>query len=283
MDPNKKRDESKYCRFHEGYGHDTDRCWDLKREIEQLIQSGVLRKFVHEKFGEKKEGRRCGEGGANRKAKEVTGVIHVIDGGEPYSNTQKKKRNRRRSATVFVIEREIAQEVSFGPEVGGHVQGPHNDALVIEAVIRNHSSQADLDRLRKFYLRKASVPLIGLGGKPIRPEGTVSIYVELGEKNEGPLKNLHAQFNVVDLPLAYNGIFGRPFLYQSGAVTSIRLLILKITTSEGTIVVRGSQEMARECCMVATKEEESLSITTYAGIVVDEEEPRGAEPVGEMK
>ncbi|XP_050217585.1 uncharacterized protein LOC126668425 [Mercurialis annua] len=46
LHPDKERDKSKYCRFHEGYGHDTDRCWDLKREIEQLIQSGVLKKFV---------------------------------------------------------------------------------------------------------------------------------------------------------------------------------------------------------------------------------------------
>ncbi|XP_050207463.1 uncharacterized protein LOC126656882 [Mercurialis annua] len=138
MDPDKERDKSKYYRFHEGYGHDTDRCWDLKREIEQLIQSGVLRKFVHEKTGEKRKGDTTEKEEQNKKAKEVAGVIHVIDGGERYNNSKKKKRNRRGSATIFAIEREIAQEVSFGPEDGGHVRGPHNDALVIEAVIRNH-------------------------------------------------------------------------------------------------------------------------------------------------
>ncbi|XP_050211638.1 uncharacterized protein LOC126661810 [Mercurialis annua] len=247
MDPDKERDKSKYCRFHEGYGHDTDRCWDLKREIEQLIQSGVLRKFVHEKTGEKRKGDATEKEEQTKKAKEVAGVIHVIDGGDPYSNSQKKKRNRRGSATIFAIEREVTQEVSFGPEDGGHVRGPHNDALVIEAVIRNHQvkrilidegSSVNLLTLEAFKemkgsitdLRKASVPLIGLGGKPIRPEGTVNLYVELGEKTEGPLKKLHAQFNMVDLPLAYNGILGRPLLYQSSAVTSIRLLTLKIPT-----------------------------------------------------
>ncbi|XP_050229128.1 uncharacterized protein LOC126678270 [Mercurialis annua] len=109
MDPDKERDKSKYCRFHESYGHDTDRCWDLKREIEQLIQFGMLRKFVHEKTGEKRKGDTTEKDEQNKKAKEVAGIIHVIDGGEPYGNSQKKKRNRRGSATMFAIEREIAQ------------------------------------------------------------------------------------------------------------------------------------------------------------------------------
>ncbi|XP_050233350.1 uncharacterized protein LOC126681837 [Mercurialis annua] len=199
----------------------------------------------------------------SKNKKDVVGVVHIIDGGEPYRNTQKKKRNRRGSATIFAIEREIVPEVSFGPDDGQHVKGPHNDALVIEAVIRNHlvkqilvdeGSSVNLLTLEAFKemkgsttdLRKSSIPLVGLGGAPVRPEGMVSLYVELGDKKEGPIKRMHAQFNVVDLPLAYNGKVGRPFLYQSGAVTSIRLLTLKMPTSEGEVVVRGNQEMARE-------------------------------------
>ena len=44
-DPN-KRNRNKYCRFHRDYGHDTDECFDLKQQIENLIRQGKLRNFL---------------------------------------------------------------------------------------------------------------------------------------------------------------------------------------------------------------------------------------------
>ena len=44
-DPN-KRNKSKYCRFHRDHGYDTDECYDLKQQIENLIRQGKLRHFV---------------------------------------------------------------------------------------------------------------------------------------------------------------------------------------------------------------------------------------------
>ena len=43
-DPN-KRNKNKYC-FHKDHGHDTDACYDLKQQIENLIRQGKLRHFV---------------------------------------------------------------------------------------------------------------------------------------------------------------------------------------------------------------------------------------------
>ena len=41
-----KRDMMKFCRFHNGYGHDTNLCNQLKDEIEFLIRQGHLRRYV---------------------------------------------------------------------------------------------------------------------------------------------------------------------------------------------------------------------------------------------
>ena len=40
------RSKKKYCHFHRDYGHYTDKCKDLKEQIEELIKKGKLQKFV---------------------------------------------------------------------------------------------------------------------------------------------------------------------------------------------------------------------------------------------
>ena len=40
------RDNTKYCEFHRDYGHRTDNCIQLRREIEYLIQRGYLLRFI---------------------------------------------------------------------------------------------------------------------------------------------------------------------------------------------------------------------------------------------
>ena len=44
-DPN-KCNRNKYCRFHRDYGHDTDECFDLKQQVENLIRQGKLKSFL---------------------------------------------------------------------------------------------------------------------------------------------------------------------------------------------------------------------------------------------
>ena len=44
-----KRDSTKYCEFHMGHGHRTDDCTQLRKEIEYLIRSGHLPRFVASK------------------------------------------------------------------------------------------------------------------------------------------------------------------------------------------------------------------------------------------
>ena len=40
------RDNTRYCEFHRDYGHRTDDCIQLKKEIEYLIRRGYFRRFI---------------------------------------------------------------------------------------------------------------------------------------------------------------------------------------------------------------------------------------------
>ena len=44
-DPN-KCNRNKNCHFHRDHGRDTDECFDLKQQIENLIRQGKLRNFL---------------------------------------------------------------------------------------------------------------------------------------------------------------------------------------------------------------------------------------------
>ena len=58
--------------------------------------------------------------------------------------------------------------------------------------------------------------------------GVAELTIEFGDRETKDTKTVKPLFNIVDLPLAYNGIIGKPILYEIDAATSIRRLSMKI-------------------------------------------------------
>ncbi|XP_050229192.1 uncharacterized protein LOC126678333 [Mercurialis annua] len=88
------RDENRYCQFHEDCRHDIEECYDLKKEIEKMIESGALRRFTsrkedkHQRIeGTDKEEKKEEE---RRRKKEIAGVINVIVLGKSIREGRKK-------------------------------------------------------------------------------------------------------------------------------------------------------------------------------------------------
>ena len=138
----------------------------------------------------------------------------------------------------------------------------HDDALVVIAQINgflvkrvmvDQGSRAnvmypDLFRglgLKNQDLSKYDTPLVGFDGRVVIPEGQISLPVNM----EG--KEVMVAFIVASSSSPYTAILGRPWIHARGAVPSTLHVKVKFPTNQGVAIVRGSQQMARQCLVAA--------------------------------
>ena len=160
--------------------------------------------------------------------------------------------------------------ITFRPEDGQHIWHPHNDALVISAHIQNYLVKKLLIddgspvNVLSWNTYKAIGGLVtdlktiknlitSFSRGKIQPMGMVELTVKFGNRAIRDIKTVKSLFNIVDLPLTYNGIIGRPIFYEIDAATSIRRLTMKIPLQDRAITILGDQTMAQQCYQLATK------------------------------
>ncbi|XP_043809464.1 uncharacterized protein LOC122722521 [Manihot esculenta] len=141
-----QRNPDKYCQYHRTHGHDTNNCFQLIAEIERLIKRGHLKNFVKKPEGQRPPPtptvhtpRRAGANPANDGS---SGTIHMIVGGTGGRMSRRgKKRSREEgnsNAEVMQVVEHSSTTISFSSEDARDIQMPHDDALVIEAIIHNY-------------------------------------------------------------------------------------------------------------------------------------------------
>ena len=188
-DPN-KRNKNKYCRFHRDHGHDTDKCYDLKQQIENLIRQGKLRHFVGRDHKDEKLKAKMEES-----SRPPLGEIRVIIGGTSTGQTSKSKKTYLK--VVQNVQLFDEPTISFTDEEAERIHHPHDDAIVITLLIADYTtrrvlvdngSSADIlyypafqqIRLGRDLLHPACSLLIGFGGMKVQPVGTVTLPVVVG-------------------------------------------------------------------------------------------------------
>ncbi|XP_074346235.1 uncharacterized protein LOC141685008 [Apium graveolens] len=195
----KKRDKSRYCRFHKDVGHDTDDCRKLKDEIEYLIRMGKFGRFTksEEAGGQKRDNDRRDDdrrgNDRDRKPQPRGPVINMISGGPTAADLEGLK-------------------------------FPHDDPLVITPIIRNCpvirvlvDTGASMDILlhdtfiRMGYnnsqLTLSDAPIYGFNHVECKVEGAIQLPVTIGEEPREATQMLN--FQVVKAASTYNVIMGR--------------------------------------------------------------------------
>ena len=148
------RDNTKYCEFHRHYGHRTDYCIQLKREIEYLIRRGYLRRFISPESQPQNQAQNQALAQqppppprhTTTQHQQPLGEIHVISGGfigGRESNSARKAHLR----SIRSLEMEEIQAVSKQPRLDSSIafsdsdlegsQHPHDDPLVVRALVAN--------------------------------------------------------------------------------------------------------------------------------------------------
>jgi len=99
--------------------------------------------------------------------------------------------------------------------------------------------------LKNNDLSKYDTPLMGYDGQMVVSEGQISLPVNM----EG--KEVMVIFIAVASFSPYTTILGRPWIHAMGAVPSILHVKVKFHTEQGIAIVRGNQQMAKQCLVVA--------------------------------
>ena len=60
--PVDRRNQYKYCDFHEDVGHNTSECYSLRNQIEALVRGGLLTEFLQQVRDSIKEGKQVQSG-----------------------------------------------------------------------------------------------------------------------------------------------------------------------------------------------------------------------------
>ena len=148
-------------------------------------------------------------------------------------------------------------------------QHPHDDPLVIRAVVANktihrvlvdNGSSTDIIFTSAFdkmgigreKLEPVNTHLRGFSGERVLPLEETQLVLTLGDP---PCQaTITIRFLIVDAPLAYNILLGRPSLNTIGAIPSAYHMVIKFPTANGVGIVRGNQRIARECYSASMKQ-----------------------------
>nr|XP_023900876.1 uncharacterized protein LOC112012715 [Quercus suber] len=257
------------------HGHDTDECYDLKQQIENLIRQGKLRHFVGRDHKDEKLKAKMEE-----PSRPPLGEIRVIIGGTSTGQSAKAKKSYLKAVQNVQLSgrpprtKETDEPaITFTDEEAEMIHHPHDDAIVITLLIADYKtrrvlvdngSSADIlyypafqqMRIGQDQLRPAYSPLIGFGGMKVQPVGTITLPVVVGSYPQQITKEVN--FLVVDCSSSYNAIIGRPTLNSWKAVTSTYHLSVKFPTECGVGRVQGDQLAARECYLAMLAMDEQM-------------------------
>nr|XP_025682208.1 uncharacterized protein LOC112783462 [Arachis hypogaea] len=281
----KNIDKSKYCTFHQKYGHTTDDCVIAKDLLERLARQGHLDKFISGHMQKRaiptSDPSPAPPSSSSSKDKEKApaqprGIINCISGGYAGGGQTSSARKRTyRAMLALGATTSNPQPMPDVPEMtfcqnDFSCQDTNLDDpvvisiqlgdLIVRKVLLDPGSSADVLFFTTFEKMKLSTnilqpsagDLVGFSGERVPVMGSVWLQTTLGEQ---PLSKTHdIQYLVVDCFSPYNLILGRPFLNRFAAIVSTAHLCVKFPVQDNIVAtIHGDLQEARYCYNTSLK------------------------------
>ncbi|XP_059635298.1 uncharacterized protein LOC132277460 [Cornus florida] len=217
--PLEQRDKSKHCAYHRDYGHTTNDCRSLRRQVENMIIRGELTNYLTAK-----EYVKLLEVNPRKVEGTQVKVIHAIHGRseddqeskEVYGFRLRADHKLRKLSSVNTIT-SGSISIGFGNGDLSRVQLPHEDPLVISLLVANcmikrilidPGSSANIITKAVFEqleipsssILPTSSPLIGFDGTKVDPIGVIDLFVTTAKrtlKENCVLTEIHHSYNLI--------------------------------------------------------------------------------------
>ncbi|GKC03273.1 reverse transcriptase domain-containing protein [Tanacetum coccineum] len=271
------RDTSKYCHFHEDYGHDTNNCRHLRTQIQETVNSGKLSHLVK---GIKKERTKPSDTtrGESKKDKGVAPAEEPIlmesqETDIAKSLTQENTDYGGKEIIFPPVEKVnkapvIIEAKIFGRKVGRvYMDSGSSCEIIYEHCFEKHNptiKAANVD---------LKTPLVGFSGERSWSVGEVPLEITIGDAPLSRTETLN--FVIVKSDSSHNMLLERTAMQRMGIVVSTIHGAIKFHTKKGIRTVfsinKANEGAKRAKKIPATSEERILSCpNTKEQIIVND-------------
>ena len=253
----------KWCAFHEDFGHTTDECIALRKEISYLLSKGHLKELLGRKKDKAKDAEDLPKRATSPPPDAMT-INFISEGsdicGTSYSSAKRHARETKAETGARPIRStslSLEKVISFDEDDLVSIQDPHHDGLVITLYVANcfvrrilvdggsSVNIIQLEVLKKMNIdEKEIVPrnsvLVGFSGETKNTIGDIRLPVYI----EGI--NTMQKFCVIDSLSCCNIILGRPWIHDMKAPSTYHQCV-KLPTPWGVAKINSDQQEAKEC------------------------------------
>ncbi|XP_061364982.1 uncharacterized protein LOC133308378 [Gastrolobium bilobum] len=218
-------DQSRYCAFHDGPGHTTNECWDLRDAIERYIREGKLHQYLIRTQGWKNNKKRRG------------GRLMSPPREKKFRDEGRGKKPAKEEDDEFIEPEFECNVISGGFGGGGDTMNAKRKYL------REAFQKMNLD---VEDLKPCNTALIAFNGRDTIPKGYIELRLTLATKEA--YKSERIRFIVADFPSEYNVILGRPTIHDWDMLVTTKHQKLKMIGKQNTVItIPGDQKESRDC------------------------------------